>query len=853
MDDEVFLILLVALVILAIPACAIIALRIALSSRRAIAALQLRVAALEAGVAGNPAAAPEAARTDAPAPPPLSQDQADIEDAVAQAMGSVPSIPLGDAEPPAIEPPAIEPPAIEPTGPTPPAPEPVSAPGRSFEANLGSRWAVWVGGVALALGGLFLVRYSIEENLLSPGLRVLFGAAFAAGLAGAGEWLRRRGRAHGLPGIPSAHVPSVLTAAGTSTAFATTYAAYALYGLVGPTTAFILLGVISATAMLAATLHGPALAALGLVAALGSPFLVASSEPQPWPLVPYLAFVILAAYGVARLRLWRWLARTAAVGALLWTLPIALIGATGQTPAMTHVVIQLWLAGFFLVVEPYRRDAGAPRTDWLASGILLAFALACVALGCTAGIDSDERFEFAWAVALTLLGLGIGFAPAAPATFGAAVAVVGTLLLWPIRREIGSDPESLFFQGGDVFALRPEALGHYLTFALLGPAVIAFAALREVARSARPAPVVAWYAGAATLAPLLALVAAYWRVAELERDISFGLVAGGLALAFTAAAAWMRRHAGDLEGRRLGTGATAAASLAALSLGLTFVLDKGMLTVAFALTALGTAWVADRTAVPALRQAVLAIGLVIVGRLIWSPAIVPGDPGPPLLNWLLWGYGVPALCFGTAARLLARTGRDRTTQVAEGLCILFSAFLVLFEIRHAIHGGDPLAETSNHLEAGLVVASGLAFSLVLARLDVRRADPVYRIGAAVFKIVSLGLSAIALFGTCNPLFSYEPVLGGIVANSLVPAYLVPALLAFVLARLEMGTKPRIQVLASGVLGLLLLTAYLVLEIRRIFQGPDLVWWNETGQAEQWSYSVALLLLGIALLGLGLAR
>jgi uncharacterized membrane protein len=69
--------------------------------------------------------------------------------------------------------------------------------------------------------------------------------------------------------------------------------------------AFVLLGVIAVLTMIAAALHGPALAALGLVAALGSPLLVQSQQPQPWAVVVYLAFVALAAYGVARLRLWK--------------------------------------------------------------------------------------------------------------------------------------------------------------------------------------------------------------------------------------------------------------------------------------------------------------------------------------------------------------------------------------------------------------------------------------------------------------------------------------------------------------------------------------------------------------------
>jgi uncharacterized membrane protein len=45
-----------------------------------------------------------------------------------------------------------------------------------------------------------------------------------------------------------------------------------------------------------------------------------------------------------------------------------------------------------------------------------------------------------------------------------------------------------------------------------------------------------------------------------------------------------------------------------------------------------------------------------------------------------------------------------------------------------------------------------------------------------------------------------------------------------------------------------------LEIRLIFQGPNLgILWRGFSQGEQWSYSVALLVIGIALLGFGLLR
>jgi len=80
------------------------------------------------------------------------------------------------------------------TGRTSPAapPPPLPAPDRGFEETVGTRWVVWVGGLTLALGGFFMVRYSIEAGLLGPSIRTLLGGAFALVLLAAGEWMRRK-------------------------------------------------------------------------------------------------------------------------------------------------------------------------------------------------------------------------------------------------------------------------------------------------------------------------------------------------------------------------------------------------------------------------------------------------------------------------------------------------------------------------------------------------------------------------------------------------------------------------------------------------------------------------------------
>ncbi len=180
---------------------------------------------------------------------------------------------------------------------------------------------VWVGGLTLALGGFFMVRYSIEAGLLGPGVRTIMGGLFALALLAAGEWTRRKESISEIAALPIANIPAILTAAGTAVAFATVYAAYALYGFLVPATAFILLGLVALGTLAAALLHGPALAGLGVVGAFMTPVLVSSGNPDYWALYIYLAIVTAAAFGLARVRLWRWLAVTTIVFTLLWTFP----------------------------------------------------------------------------------------------------------------------------------------------------------------------------------------------------------------------------------------------------------------------------------------------------------------------------------------------------------------------------------------------------------------------------------------------------------------------------------------------------------------------------------------------------
>jgi uncharacterized membrane protein len=843
------------LLILAIPVAGVAGFFMALHLRSRMTALEMRLGLLEAMLTPLAEAAKREAAgnviRDAQSAPatPLVEGQP----AAAPPVGE--TVPPVEAEAFPAAAPEEAPPVLPPSS-VPPVPPAPSRPRKAgLEEQLGTRWAVWVGGLALGLGGLFLVRYSIQEGLLGPGARVMLGILFALALLAAGEVLRRRETAFNLPGVKSAHIPGVLTAAGTSTAFATAYASYALYGMIPPAAAFILLGLISLVTLLAATLHGPALGALGLVAALGCPLLVESDAPQLWPVVLYLGFVVAAAYGVARLRLWRWLAVAGSAGALAWTLVLMAADINAAAPIMTHVLLQSILAGALLVAEPYRHTPDAEsHPDPLANGVFLAFALVAILVSTLPG-SGGSRPLFAGAEALLLLALAWRFPAFAAGAPLAALVTVGTQALWPALVLAEPDPPTLLPDPTTVLP-RPEAIDTYLAFATITALAIATVSLLRLARGRTlPLQTAGFFAGAATIGPLLALVVAYLRVTQFDRSLPFALAAGLLALGFAGAAGWFRRQEGEtLDGIRLGLGATAAAAVSALALGLTFALDRGMLTVAFALAALGTAWVADRLRIGALRPVVGALALVVLGRLIWDPTLVRGDLGrTPVFNWLLWGYGIPALAFFLSARMLERGGRDGVVRLVESLAMACAAFLVIFEIRHALNDGNPLSPRTSHLESGLLASAGLIFSLVLLRVNERRNDIVDQVALLIFSGGSLVTGVLSLALADNPFLTGERVTGGAVFNSLLPAYLLPAALAGLLAWEARRSRPRWYQLLTLALAGGLQFLYMVLEIRRLFQGPSISFFRETGETELWTYSAALLAVGIALLAVGLVR
>jgi uncharacterized membrane protein len=800
--------------------------------------LRARLDALEAAQARTAAA---------PVPPPLAPLQ-EIEPALAPwPAGSAveqPTTPFEPASPaPLDETPATD--ATSESAAAAPPPIPAAAPG--FEERIGTRWVVWIGGLTLALGGFFMVRYSIEAGLLGPGVRTTLGGLFALALLLAGEWTRRTQSIADIEALPIANIPAILTAAGTAVAFATVYAAYALYDFLAPAPAFVLLGLVALGTLAAALLHGPALAGLGIAAAFVTPVLVSSGEPDYWALYIYLAIVTAAAFGLARVRLWRWLAITTIVFALLWTLPCLDCGPAMIAPHLFHVIAGFVLAALLVVCGfAFGPAADAEQVELISSGSLAAYLFAAMMIVLYGHHADSTMIAFGLLVAGTLFVAWR--APAATGALAAAAAFVFAVFVeWAVR----ANPDMLVLPGGAMPGIGPSATDGSVSLHLVTAGVFAvgFGVTGFLAQERfSAAKVTVFWAACAVFTPLALLVALYARIAHLDRSIPFAIIAVLLAACFGAATDLLTRR-DERPGSQIAIALCATGTLGALALAFTFSLEKGWLSIALALMSMGAAWISVQRPIAFMRTLAAILAGIVTMRIAYEPRIAGDAIGTtPIFNWLLLGYGVPALSFWTGSHFLRQRGDDAPLRAVESAAILFTVLLAFMEIRHAINGGDVYRNNAGLTEVALQVSVALAMAIGLERLRLRSGSLIHNISAVLLTVFA-GVAAI--FGL---LLLETPLLwpinvGGTFLNVLLLGYALPAILALVLSYAVAGHRHRYygNTIAAG--ALILALAYVSFEIRRLYHGPVMSS-GGTSDAEQYTYSIAWLIFGVALLGIG---
>jgi uncharacterized membrane protein len=356
------------------------------------------------------------------------------------------------------------------------------------------------------------------------------------------------------------------------------------------------------------------------------------------------------------------------------------------------------------------------------------------------------------------------------------------------------------------------------------------------------------WSSVAVFTPLALLIALYARVAHLDRSVPFAILAVVLAAAFAVATEILAKR-DSRPGQAISIALFATGALAAMALALTFALEKGWLTIALSLMSLGTAWISMQRPIPFLRWLAAILAGIVVARIGYEPRIVGDAVGTtPIFNWLLWGYGIPALSFWTAGIFLRRRADDPPLRMVESAAILFTVLLAFMEIRHAVNGGDVYRNSAGLTEVALQVCVALAMAIGLERLRIRTGSVVHNVSAVLLTGFAGVASMVGLLVLENPAL-WRIDVGGVFINQILLGYAMPAVLALMLCYAVAGRRAvaYANTIAGGALVLALM--YLTLEIRRLYHGPVLIS-GATTDAEQYTYSITWLAFGVVLLGIG---
>ena len=373
-------------------------------------------------------AAPQEATARAPSAPtePTAQPLPEPQRLVAEPQS--PLLP----EPPRAEP--VETPMPPPRAAAPPA-QGAPRPPFDWESLIGVRLLAWLGGAALFVAAALFLNYSIQQDLISPTLRVALGLTLGAGALVGGDRLRAKADLAG----------QALAGAGVATLYASLFAAHSLWHLIPSTVAFVGMALVTITAgALAVKRDAFMVAVLGLVGGFLTPYLVSTGEDRPLALFGYLALLDAGVVFVASRKRWSVLALLGVAGSALvftgWAL--AFMDAAKAPYALFAGAA---LAGVFAFTSPdSAAGAGGKAAPIVRATASIAAVLPLVLAVVVAGTDSLPVAPGVLVAYLLFLSGGAWFAgrrvdvaPLTPtaAAFGAlTLAVRADETLFPSQR-----------------------------------------------------------------------------------------------------------------------------------------------------------------------------------------------------------------------------------------------------------------------------------------------------------------------------------------------------------------------------------------------------------------------------------
>lgn len=733
----------------------------------------------------------------------------------------------------------------------------------SFEQKFVVSLPVWIGGIALALAGAFMVKYSIEMGFLSPSVRVIIGSLFGISLLFFGNWIYDR------PHIANGkRIAQALSGAGIADLYVCLFAATSFYHLIPSLMGFIGMAVVTMIAVVLSLKQGPPIAMLGMIGGFLTPALIESREPNAQFLFVYLYFVLAGLFTVIRKKNWWFMSIPIVLAAFAW---VFFWLETSYSPHDS-----LWLGLFLIAMSAtivfHSKKAmeehiiGKPESFQLFSVLnYLSMGGAVLLMSVVAAKSNFGEMEWGLFGFLAAGGIVLSYYNQAIYGFIPWVSIIMNFLMLLAWKE--SDPTVL---GSTIlsFALLYTVSSYWLMWRALKP--LSWAMLGAISSLTFYVLAYAkfhnWVGGGFPISQTWYTEAHFW-----------GMLALGLFfLSLVVIIQILNRFEGE-EGtkQRLLTVFILTAT-AFLSIGLTLELNKEFLTIALAAEVLVVSWINRYTQIQVLRPLAggfaILFGILIVPQLLFQISLLsngftnvmlnPSDNvlvisifeylqrSIPSVNWSLFHLGLPALMFGTSSLYLRQQKDDSLVGAFEITTIGLITVMTYYLMRHAFHIHEHLLfALSTFIERGAITNVFFLYGLACLWLGKNFKREAISLSGKV--LIAFALFRIIFFDLLlyNPLVSHQYVGSFPLFNALLLSFGLPML--WLMFAHNQFTKTEAQKYSHYINMCLFVLLFLFINfnVRQLYHGSYLDV-GITSNAEAYTYSAAWLLTGIGLLFFG---
>ncbi|MBR9787563.1 MAG: DUF2339 domain-containing protein [Vibrionaceae bacterium] len=190
-------------------------------------------------------------------------------------------------------------------------------------SSLQENWLVWVGALAMLIGGGYLVQVIGSHIEFSPMMRVTFAFTLSFAMIAAGEWFHRKEqhspeRAKRAQGFT--YVPAAITGTGLTGVYCTVIFAFVVYQMLTPSVSLLILAAAAFSSLALSLRQGPLMAVLGLIGGYTAPLWISGTDPDYFLLAGYISAISIAATLLMQKVRRAWIAPSSSIPHTLWML-----------------------------------------------------------------------------------------------------------------------------------------------------------------------------------------------------------------------------------------------------------------------------------------------------------------------------------------------------------------------------------------------------------------------------------------------------------------------------------------------------------------------------------------------------